>query len=322
MRTRHAASLDPGGFCAWILVMRVFHSPLIPGKTLFLFILDPYSLSMYERVRDVDVRSEDTTPFDFKVEASPGLSTGPAPGPLAGVPTARRAALLLHGFTGTPFEMRYLGEKLAARGVRAMGPRLAGHAATTHELAATSYRDWIAGADSALAELKREADKVAVVGLSLGGLIALDLARRNPDLAALVCLSVPLWLPRATVVGIRAASILLKRVPKIGGSDIRDGQTKETFPTYPEFPLLPLRSLLDLQAFIRPRVPAVKQPALVMHADHDHVAPPACARELYERLGTRDKRLVRLPESYHIITVDVEKDLVAREVGDFLKERM
>jgi carboxylesterase len=218
--------------------------------------------------------------------------------------------------------MRYLGEKLADRGVRALGPRLAGHGATAEELAASTYRDWLAGADAALAQLKREADKVAIVGLSLGGLIALDLARRNADVIALVCLAVPLWLPRATVVGIHAAAILVKQIPKLGGSDIRDPATKEAFPSLKQFPLQPLRSLLDLQAYVRPRVPAVKQPALVMHADHDHVAPPACARELYERLGTRDKRLVRLPQSYHIITVDVEKELVAREVGDFLKERM
>jgi esterase/lipase len=52
------------------------------------------------------------------------------------------------------------------------------------------------------------------------------------------------------------------------------------------------------------------------------VAPPACAPELLARLGSADKRLVRLPRSYHIVTVDVERDLVAREVGDFLAERL
>src|SRR5262249_15441896 len=138
----------------------------------------------------VDVRSEDAGPFDLK----PSKTSG-----------ARRAALLLHGFTGTPFEMRPLGEKLAERGIRAVGHRLAGHGGHPDELARTSYRDWIAGADDALAKLRGEAERVAVVGLSLGGLIGLDLARRTNDLAALACLAVPLWLPRATVVGIRAA---------------------------------------------------------------------------------------------------------------------
>ena len=220
--------------------------------------------------------------------------------------------------------MRFLGEKLAARGLRAVGPTLRGHGGTPDELATTTYRDWIAGADAALSKLRRECDRVAVAGLSLGGLIALDVAKRNPDLAALVCLAVPLWLPRATTVGIHAASILVKRLPKIGGSDIRDSRAKKVFPTFSAFPIAPLKSLMDLQARIRPQIPSIKIPTLVMHADQDHVAPAACARELYERLGCPkvDKRLVRLPESYHIITVDVEREIVAREVGDFIKERM
>ena len=96
----------------------------------------------------MDVRSEDAGPFDLNQ-------------------TARRAALLLHGFTGTPYEMRPLGEKLAERGIRAVGHRLAGHGGSPDELAKTSYRDWIAGADDALARLRTEAERVAVVGLSL-----------------------------------------------------------------------------------------------------------------------------------------------------------
>lgn len=251
----------------------------------------------------MDVRSEDAGPFDLN-------------------PSARRAALLIHGFTGTPFEMRPLGEKLAERGIRAVGLRLTGHGGSPEELAQTSYRDWIAGADDALAKLRSEADRVAVVGLSLGGLIGLDLARRTYDLAALACLAVPLWLPRATVVGIRAAAMLVKQIPKIGGADIRDGAVKRGFPTLAAFPLAPLLSLMDLQAMVRPLVPSVRAPTIIVHADRDHVAPPACARELYERLPTKDKKLVRLPESFHIITVDVERDLVAREVGDFLDERL
>jgi carboxylesterase len=218
--------------------------------------------------------------------------------------------------------MRPLGEKLAERGIRAVGHRLAGHGGAPDELAKTSYRDWIAGADEALAALRREADRVAVVGLSLGGLIALDLARRADGLAALACLAVPLWLPRATVVGIRAAAMLVRQVPKIGGADIRDGAVKKSFPTLDTFPLAPLLSLMDLQARVRPLVPSVHAPTIILHADRDHVAPPACARELYERLPSKDKKLVRLPESFHIITVDVERDLVAREVGDFLDERL
>ena len=233
-------------------------------------------------------------------------------------PSAARAVLLIHGFTGTPFEVRPLGEELAGRGLRAVGPLLPGHGADAAALNRTTWRDWLAAMERALAAVA----PVAIVGLSLGGLLALELARAHPELSALCLLATPLWLPPTTVFLARAAARFARAVPKIGGSDIRDAPTKRTFPSHAQFPLAPLRSLMDLQARVRPRVRTIRTPALVMHADHDHVAPPACARELYEHLATRDKRLVRLPESYHIITVDVERDLVAREVGDFLDERL
>ena len=253
----------------------------------------------------------DAAPFDLTPSPTPGSGS-------------RRSVLLLHGFTGTPYEMRFLGEALARRGLRAVGPLLRGHGGAASDLEPTTHRDWVAGAEEILAKLRRESDRVAVVGLSLGGLVALELARRNPDVAALVCLAVPLWLPGATALGIRALSLLtiLRRLPKLGGSDIRDARVKQSFPSGSALPLAPLRSLLELQRIVRANAAGVSQPTLIMHADADHVAPPRCALELYEHLPSKDKRLVRLTESYHIITVDVERDVVAREVGDFLVERM
>src|SRR5262249_60755178 len=89
----------------------------------------------------------------------------------------RRGVLLLHGFTGTPFEVRSLGEALHARlGVTVSGPLLAGHGGSARALAATGWRDWEASALSALVELRARCDGVVVAGLAVGCL----LARRLP----------------------------------------------------------------------------------------------------------------------------------------------
>src|SRR5581483_10301797 len=105
--------------------------------------------------------AEDAAPF----------SLGPA--------TAQAGALLVHGFTGSPFEMRLLGEHLAARGLAVEGPLLPGHRSTTAALAATGWRDWLAGVERAFEKLQSRAPRVAVCGLSLGGLLTLELARRR-----------------------------------------------------------------------------------------------------------------------------------------------
>src|SRR5438477_5580237 len=86
-----------------------------------------------------------------------------------------RGVLCLHGFTGTPFEVRPLAEALAARGFTVSAPALAGHCGTLDELACTGWPDWLASAEQALDRLLAEVGgrPVAVAGFSLGGLLAL-----------------------------------------------------------------------------------------------------------------------------------------------------
>src|SRR5438445_1896995 len=86
---------------------------------------------------------------------------------------AKQGALVVHGFTGTPFEVRLLGEALAGRGFAVEGPVLAGHAGTTSDLAASRWPDWVASAERALEKLRGRAERVGVCGLSMGALVAL-----------------------------------------------------------------------------------------------------------------------------------------------------
>src|SRR5271157_3557927 len=92
------------------------------------------------------------------------------------LPGAGVSALLIHGLTGTPYEMRYLGERLAARGVRVRGVRLAGHAGTPEELGSAGYDNWYESVVSGLEELRQFGEPNVVVGLSAGAVLAARLA--------------------------------------------------------------------------------------------------------------------------------------------------
>src|SRR5713101_7126933 len=87
-----------------------------------------------------------------------------------------RGCLLIHGFAGTPPEMRGMGQFLAAGGYDVMGPLLAGHGLTPEARAATGLRDWAPSAEEVLAELRRDCADVFVGGQSLGATLALHLA--------------------------------------------------------------------------------------------------------------------------------------------------
>ncbi|MCU0843780.1 MAG: hypothetical protein MUC76_02505, partial [Spirochaetes bacterium] len=82
----------------------------------------------------------------------PSLMKGAAP--VCHMGTTERGALLLHGFTGTPHEMKYLGTRLADEGFTVMIPRLPGHGTTLAEMVRTTGRDWMLAAREALIELR------------------------------------------------------------------------------------------------------------------------------------------------------------------------
>jgi carboxylesterase len=254
----------------------------------------------------------------------------------------RLGALVLHGFSGSPFEVRYLGERLAERGFAVVGPALAGHArGNPADLDATTWQDWYATVEQAFDELRARVRRVAVVGLSMGGLMTLHLARqRQGQVAAIGALSVPLWLPRHLEAAIRTArrgiavaervpplaAALAARggfaVPKAGGlSDIADPVMRAQNPTMPAMPVRALASLLELMRLVRAELPGVHAPAFVAHARRDHTAPYACLGALTASIGARDLRAVTLEHSFHVVTIDAERERLARLVGDFFEEK-
>ena len=236
-----------------------------------------------------------------------------------------RGVLVVHGFTGSPFEMRLLGESLAARGFAVEGVKLAGHAGTTRQLAQTTWHDWYRSASDALDRLRERVGgkRVAVAGLSMGGLLTLELARlRGEALAAICVMSAPLWLPpqaeKFSHVMARLPIVRALALPKLAGSDIRDPEMKRrNRDAVPRagMPLPALASLVELGAHLRDKLGDVKTPTLLIHSERDHTVPFDCMDAIAHRLGTSEYKKVVLRESFHVVTLDVERDRVFDEVA-------
>ena len=75
-------------------------------------------------------------------------------------------AVLIHGFTSTPWEVRHLGLRLAEAGLTAHGPVLPGHGTSIDDLARTRWEDWVGAVDRAVDAVRTRCDRVAVVGQS------------------------------------------------------------------------------------------------------------------------------------------------------------
>lgn len=237
------------------------------------------------------------------------------------IPGDGRGVLCLHGITGTPFEMRPLAEAFGRAGCTVSAPMLAGHGATLAELAACRWTDWLASAERAMEDLRARVGgrPIAICGFSMGGLLALRLARLYPErVAALVVMSAPLRLRRLQVMGIRAAARLpldLHKlpavcIPKLNGSDISDPEMRYGNPGLRAFPMAALAALVDLMDGVRADLPAIRTPALVVHGRHDHVVPMEDSLELTGCLGSEVIERLWLDKSFHIVTLDIERGAV------------
>ena len=241
---------------------------------------------------------------------------------------SRPAVLCLHGFTGTPFEVQPLGDRLTEDGFLTSSPLLAGHGEDAEAMEAARWPEWLASADAAFRALAAQtAGPVAVMGFSMGGLLALKLALRYPErISALAILSAPLRLRPSQVRGIRWLGYLpsqlrvgpLRAIPKLRGSDVSDVEVRNANPCLPVMPLRSLESLLQLMASVRPQLREVRAPTLVMHARLDHTVPIADGFELAEGLGSTIVERRWLDRSFHLIGVDVEREIVADTVTHFL----
>jgi carboxylesterase len=229
----------------------------------------------------------------------------------------RSAALCLHGLTGTPYEVRPLGEALAKSGVRARGPALPGHNETPQALAAVPAEAWVEAARAELRELRARHEAVSVVGLSMGGLVALRLAFEEP-VDALVVIGVPLrlaWWMRALLPVVRH---VVPFVAKVGGSEIRDPEARRRHPSYPSTPLASVHALMGLQREVRRGLSRIAVPIRIAHGRHDRTANPADAREIYASVRSRARELALYEHSAHVVPVDHDGPRLAADTVDFV----
>lgn len=217
-------------------------------------------------------------------------------------------ALLLHGFTGTPQALRPLGEHLAAAGVRVKAPLLPGHGTTWQDLAPRRAPEWSHAADAGLDELRGSCDEVFVIGLSFGAALGLDLAARRPDdVAGIVTLAGFVWTgdPRSKLAFVLRR--VLRSVPGVA-NDIADPSAREL--AYDRMPTAAAHEMLRFCARVRSRLGGVRCPALIVHSRNDHTAPPRNAVLIRDGIASEDAELVWLERSYHVITLDYDRDEV------------
>ena len=221
--------------------------------------------------------------------------------------------LLLHGFTGNPASLRRIGEWLANRGHTVSCPRYPGHGTSWKDLGRTRWQDWVAEATRGLKEIDRRCDTVILLGLSMGGAMALHLAARYPDVVRGVVLVNPYLRDSRLLVAMYLWGVIPPR--KGIGDDIK--KPGETELPYDKMPARGIAQLGRFLKIVQKQLPRVRQPLLVFNSPEDHVVPTGNAEYLMDRVGSSEKEMVALPNSYHVATLDHDAELIFERTHEF-----
>jgi carboxylesterase len=227
-----------------------------------------------------------------------------------------KGCLLLHGFTSCPFELGLLGDHLHNEGYTISIPLLPGHGTSPVDLRDQSWTDWYEAAKEALFELRKKCHSVYVIGLSMGGSLALHLAAHY-EVEGIVALAPGLLLKNKFSFLSHFLYPLYPYSKKWLGPDI---QAEVKTITYDKIPVKSISELLRLFKHLRDDLIDINAPLLIIHANKDHVISSKSAQKIYQNVSSKNKRILCLKKSYHIITLDIEKEKVFRETINFLKE--
>lgn len=231
----------------------------------------------------------------------------------------RIAVLLSHGFTGSPASMTPWGRELAARGYAVEVPLLPGHGTRWQDLNGYRWDDWYAALDEVYGRLAAEHDAVVVGGLSMGGALALRLAAEHAEgedrVAGVVLVNPAVSTRRLDVRLLPVLKHLVPSFPAIAGDIKKPGVLEYG---YDRTPLKAIHSLISSWPGLVAQLPRITAPLLYFRSTVDHVVDDSSEPIITGKVSSRDVVVRRLPESYHVATLDHDAPQIAEESACFV----
>lgn len=239
-------------------------------------------------------------------------------------PGNRVGCLLIHGFTGTPYEMRTLGNRLAEQGYTVLAPALAGHATQLVDILPTRWTDWYASVTNAYTQLRETCNAIFPIGLSLGGALALHLAAHRP-IAGVVAVSAPFTIDNPLLPLFRFFPFLSNVIPatpkRAGDVDTIDQSIHANHPEYPAYPTRPAASFIfDFLPHLHADLGDITAPVLLIQSRGDRTIPANSLDEFAKRIASHRIETLWIEKSGHLVLEDVSKEVAFARILQFIQE--
>jgi carboxylesterase len=230
----------------------------------------------------------------------------------------KTACLLVHGFTGAPKEMRWLGEYLAEQGYTVMGVRLTGHATRPEDMVRMQWHDWLLSVEDGYHMLRESYPNIFVMGLSMGAILSLTFASQFPVSGVVALSTLYEMLPNPLLPFAGVLKYILPTVAK-GPSDWQNPQAAADHVEYPRWPVAGAVQLQKLTTVMHTCLPKVTAPALLVQGRKDGSVPVEHVQKVYDLLGSKDKTILYLDNSGHIVTREPDRPQLFQAVRDFIE---
>jgi len=222
--------------------------------------------------------------------------------------------LLIHGFTGGPYEINPLAEYLDEQtdwDIKV--PTLPGHGEDL-QLQGTTFEDWLTSAEDALKDLIRKHDIIHLIGFSMGGMIAAYLASKY-KIAKLVLLA-----PAGRYLNFKQIRLDINSVIRSGlKGELEENKLYLRYKNkWGQVPLKANVEFLKLINYTRPYLKKVDTPVLIAHGQKDGIVPYKTAYYLDKEIDSKHKEIVLLDRSKHLLCLGEDSETVNFMVHDFL----
>lgn len=234
------------------------------------------------------------------------------------LPGGSIGCLLIHGFTGTPKEMRSMGIYLADRGYTVLSIRLMGHATKPKDLVRTRWQDWIDSVEDGYNILRGTTESIFLMGLSMGGTLSLLFSTLKP-VEGVVAMSTPYTLPPDPRLPF--AEYFHRIVPSVGKgqSDWHNPVAASDHIDYPNYPTRAIAELRDLISATQEVIPHIQVPVLLVHSKDDGSIPGENMQLIYDNLGSAEKQMLWVENCGHVIIREPERMRVFQAADQFIQ---